>query len=69
MLLFNCKCPGRNIPYVKFGGLKFLDSAHVKDVLALLRWVANLRDRVAAFRVMQLDTRINPVKVVEFVIH
>ena len=30
----------RNIPFVKFGGLKFLDSAHVKDVLACLRWAA-----------------------------
>ena len=44
----------RNIPFVKFGGLKFLDTAHVKDVLALLRFVENPRDRVAGFRVMQL---------------
>src|SRR5260370_220602 len=29
----------RNIPFVKFGGLKFLDAAHVKDMLALLRFV------------------------------
>jgi DNA helicase II / ATP-dependent DNA helicase PcrA len=32
----------RNIPFVKFGGLKFLDAAHVKDMLALLRFVENL---------------------------
>jgi len=44
----------RNIPFVKFGGLKFLDSAHVKDLLAVLRWVENPRDKVAAFRVLQL---------------
>lgn len=50
----------RNIPYVKFGGLKFLDSAHVKDVLALLRWVENPRDRVAGFRVMQLMPGVGP---------
>ncbi len=31
----------RNIPFVKFGGLKFLDAAHVKDMLALLRFVEN----------------------------
>ena len=37
----------RNIPFVKFGGLKFLEAAHVKDVLALLRWAENPRDRVA----------------------
>ncbi len=44
----------RNIPFVKFGGLKFLDSAHVKDMLAALRFAQNMRDRVAGFRIMQL---------------
>jgi DNA helicase II / ATP-dependent DNA helicase PcrA len=44
----------RGIPFVKFGGLKFLDASHVKDVLALLRFVENPRDRVAGFRVMLL---------------
>ena len=44
----------RNIPFVKFGGLKFLEAAHIKDVLALLRWAENLRNRVAGFRVIQL---------------
>ncbi len=44
----------RNIPFVKFGGLKFLDSAHVKDMLALLRFAQNPRDRVAGFRLLQL---------------
>jgi DNA helicase II / ATP-dependent DNA helicase PcrA len=44
----------RNIPFVKFGGLKFLEAAHIKDVLALLRWAENQRDRVAGFRVIQL---------------
>lgn len=44
----------RNIPFVKFGGLKFLDAAHVKDMLATLRMIQNPRDRVSGFRVMQL---------------
>ncbi|MBV9533300.1 MAG: ATP-dependent helicase [Bradyrhizobium sp.] len=44
----------RNIPFVKFGGLKFLDAAHVKDILALLRFVENPRDRIAGFRVLHL---------------
>src|SRR6516164_7548780 len=44
----------RNIPFVKFGGLKFLEAAHIKDLLALLRWAENPRDRVAGFRVVQL---------------
>ncbi|WP_250472759.1 ATP-dependent helicase [Caballeronia sp. GAFFF1] len=50
----------RNIPFVKFGGLKFLDSVHVKDVLAVLRWAENPRDRVAGFRVAQLLPGIGP---------
>lgn len=50
----------RNIPFVKFGGLKFLEAAHVKDVLALARWVENLRDRVSGFRVLQRLPGIGP---------
>jgi DNA helicase-2/ATP-dependent DNA helicase PcrA len=50
----------RNIPFVKFGGLKFLEAAHVKDVLAVLRWASNIRDRVAGFRVAQLLPGIGP---------
>ncbi len=50
----------RNIPFVKFGGLKFLDAAHIKDLLAILRWVENPRDRVAGFRVLQLLPGIGP---------
>ena len=44
----------RHVPFVKFGGLKFLEAAHVKDLLALLRWAENPRDRIAGFRVVQL---------------
>ena len=44
----------RNIPFVKFGGLKFLEAAHVKDVLAVLRFAQNPRGRMAGFRVTQL---------------
>ena len=50
----------RNIPFVKFGGLKFLDSSHVKDVLACLRFAENPRDRVAGFRVLQLLPGVGP---------
>jgi DNA helicase II / ATP-dependent DNA helicase PcrA len=52
----------RGIPFVKFGGLKFLDSAHVKDLLACLRFAENPRDRVAGFRVLQLLPGIGPAK-------
>ena len=50
----------RNIPYVKYGGLKFLEAAHVKDVLALLRWADNPRNRIAGFRVLQLLPGVGP---------
>jgi DNA helicase-2/ATP-dependent DNA helicase PcrA len=44
----------RNIPFVKYGGLKFLEASHVKDVLSVLRWAENPRNRIAGFRVIQL---------------
>ncbi|MCG2584005.1 ATP-dependent helicase [Massilia sp. TS11] len=44
----------RNIPFVKFGGLKFLEAAHIKDVLAVLRFAQNPAGRLAGFRVAQL---------------
>jgi DNA helicase II / ATP-dependent DNA helicase PcrA len=50
----------RNIPFVKFGGLKFLDAAHVKDVLAVLRFAQNPADRIAGFRVLQLLPGVGP---------
>ena len=50
----------RNIPFVKFGGLKFLEAAHVKDVLAILRWTQNPRDRVSGFRAIQLLPGLGP---------
>ena len=46
----------RNVPFVKFGGLKFLEAAHVKDLLSVLRWVQNPRSRLAGFRVAQLSS-------------
>ena len=50
----------RNIPFVKFGGLKFLEAAHVKDLLAVLRWAENALDRMSGFRVLQLLPGIGP---------
>ncbi|WLS01089.1 ATP-dependent helicase [Shinella sumterensis] len=50
----------RNVPFVKYGGLKFLDAAHVKDLLAVLRFAQNPRDRVAGFRVLQLLPGVGP---------
>ena len=50
----------RNIPFVKYGGLRFLDAAHVKDVLCALRWAQNPKDRLAAYRVLRLLPGIGP---------
>jgi len=50
----------RNIPFVKYGGLKFMESAHVKDALAVLRVLENPRDEVSWFRVFQLLEGIGP---------
>jgi DNA helicase II / ATP-dependent DNA helicase PcrA len=50
----------RNVPFVKYGGLKFLEAAHIKDVLAILRWADNPRDAVAGLRALQLQPGIGP---------
>jgi DNA helicase-2/ATP-dependent DNA helicase PcrA len=50
----------RNVPFVKWGGLKFLEAAHVKDVVSVLRWCENPRDRLAGFRILQLLPGIGP---------
>jgi DNA helicase-2/ATP-dependent DNA helicase PcrA len=50
----------RGIPFVKYGGLKFLEAAHVKDVMSVLRWVQNPRSRMAGFRVALLVPGMGP---------
>jgi len=50
----------RKIPFVKYGGLKFLESGHVKDLMSVLRWADNPRNTVAAFRVIQLLPGVGP---------
>jgi DNA helicase-2/ATP-dependent DNA helicase PcrA len=50
----------RRIPFVKYGGLKFLEAAHVKDLLSVLRWADNPRNPIAAFRVAQLLPGMGP---------
>ncbi len=50
----------RNIPYVKYGGLKFLEAAHVKDLLSVLKWAENPKNEVAAFRVLKLLPGMGP---------
>ena len=50
----------RNIPYHKYGGLRFLEAAHVKDLLAFLRILENPRDDMSWFRVLEMFDGIGP---------
>jgi DNA helicase-2/ATP-dependent DNA helicase PcrA len=50
----------RRIPFVKYGGLAFLESAHVKDLLALCRVTVNPRDDLAWFRILQRIDGVGP---------
>ncbi len=50
----------RNIPFVKFGGLRFLEAAHVRDLLAALRIVGNPWDELAWMRVLQMADGVGP---------
>ncbi|HEY7619403.1 MAG TPA: ATP-dependent helicase [Solirubrobacteraceae bacterium] len=50
----------RDIPFVKYGGLRYLEAAHVKDFLALLRLADNASDRLSWFRWLQLLDGVGP---------
>jgi DNA helicase II / ATP-dependent DNA helicase PcrA len=50
----------RRIPYVKYGGLRYLEAAHVKDLIALLRLADNPADEISWFRVLQLVEGVGP---------
>ena len=49
-----------NIPFVKFGGFKFIETAHIKDIVAYLRVVENPRDAVAWNRILLLVDGVGP---------
>lgn len=57
----------RNIPFHKYGGLKFVEAAHVKDLLAFLRLAENPRDSVSALRILLLLPGIGPKKATQLV--
>jgi DNA helicase-2/ATP-dependent DNA helicase PcrA len=50
----------RNVPYRKYGGLRFIEMAHVKDLIAFLRLAENPRDSMAALRVLGLLPGVGP---------
>jgi len=59
----------REIPFHKYGGLRFLEAAHVKDLVAFLRVLENPRDEMAWFRVLQLLEGIGPASAARAVEH
>jgi DNA helicase-2/ATP-dependent DNA helicase PcrA len=50
----------RNIPYKKYGGLRFTETAHVKDLTSILRLAENPRDQAAGLRVLTLLPGVGP---------
>jgi DNA helicase-2/ATP-dependent DNA helicase PcrA len=52
----------RGIPFVKYGGLRYLEAAHVKDLIAVLRLATNPADEVSWFRLLQLVDGVGPVR-------
>jgi DNA helicase-2/ATP-dependent DNA helicase PcrA len=58
--LLELELAARRIPYAKYGGLRFLEAAHVKDLVAALRVVENQRDELAWFRILGLVDGVGP---------
>ena len=54
--------PPAHVPFVKFGGLKFLEAAHVKDFVAAVRLLDNRLDEVAWYRLLRLHDGIGPAR-------
>ncbi len=59
----------RGLPFVKYGGLRFLEAAHVKDLLSVLRWADNPGARLAAQRVARLVPGMGPASVARLLAH
>jgi DNA helicase-2/ATP-dependent DNA helicase PcrA len=49
-----------DIPFVKYGGLKFLEAAHVKDLLSIIRWLNNPKHQLSGNRVLRLLPNLGP---------
>lgn len=60
--LLEVELTARHVPFVKFGGLKFLEAAHVKDFVATIRLLDNTLDEVAWYRLLRLHEGIGPAR-------
>jgi DNA helicase-2/ATP-dependent DNA helicase PcrA len=59
----------RNIPFRKYGGLRYLETAHIKDLISFLRIIENPRDEIAWFRILQLLNGVGPVTAASVIDH
>jgi DNA helicase-2/ATP-dependent DNA helicase PcrA len=60
--LLEVELTARGVPFVKYGGLKFLEAAHVKDFVAAIRLLDNTLDEVAWYRLLRLHDGIGPAR-------
>lgn len=60
--LLEVELTARGVPFVKYGGLKFLEAAHVKDFVATVRLLDNPMDEVAWYRLLRLHDGIGPAR-------
>ena len=68
-MMLEAELARRNIPFHKYGGLKFVETAHVKDLMAFLRLAENPRDVVAGMRLLPLLPGIGPAKARQLMEH
>jgi len=59
----------KNIPFRKYGGLRFLEASHIKDMISLLRLVRNPRDEISWFRVLHLIAGVGPATATKAINH
>ena len=58
--LVELELSARRVPYRKYGGLRFLEAAHVKDFVSAARLLDNSHDEVAWYRLLRLHDRLGP---------
>ncbi len=61
-VLLEVELTRRGIPFVKYGGLKYLEAAHIKDFIALLRLADNAADELSWLRIMKLLEGVGPTR-------
>ncbi|MFQ5988123.1 MAG: 3'-5' exonuclease [Dehalococcoidia bacterium] len=59
----------RNVPFHRYGGLRFLETAHIKDLISFLRILENPRDEIAWLRVLHLLSGVGPVTATSILDH